>query len=215
MIQSPPKRKMPRDDRRVQLIEATIQIIARQGYARTTMSDVARLAGLSHGLVNFHFESKENLLLETLLYLTEEYHSNWRRDVDAAGDRVADQVLALMMADFNPNVCTPDRLSAWSAFWGEASSRPIYQTRCGEYDLAYDRFFESLCAQMNAAHGYSGDPARVSRILRATIQGVWLDMMTLPVSYSMDEATATVLTAAQAFFPNHFNAKGRNVLAAS
>lgn len=202
---------MPRDDRRLQLIEATVQVIARQGYARTTMSDVARLAGLSHGLVNFHFQSKENLLLETLLYLTEEYHANWRRDVDAAGDVVADQLFALMMADFNPAICTTDRLSAWSAFWGEASSRPMYQDRCGSFDLAYDAFFETLCAQMNAVHGYSGVPARVSRILRATIQGVWLDMMTLPVSYSMDEARATVLTAANAFFPNHFNDLGRIV----
>ena len=211
MIPEPPKRKMPRDDRRAQLIEATIQVLARQGYARTTMSDVARLAGLSHGLVNFHFQSKENLLLETLLFMTQEYHANWRRDVDAAGDGVADQLLALMMADFNPSVCTQDRRSAWSAFWGEASSRPIYQTRCGALDLAYDLFFESLCVQMNAVHGYRGAPARVSRILRATIQGVWLDMITLPISYSLDEARATVLTAAQAFFPNHFNDLNRRV----
>jgi len=210
MTHSPPvPRKMPRDDRRLQLIEATVQVIARQGYARTTMSEVARLAGLSHGLVNFHFQSKENLLLETLLYLTEEYHANWRRDVDAAGEAVADQLFALMMADFNPAICTTDRLSAWSAFWGEASSRPMYQDRCGSFDLAYDAFFETLCAQMNADYGYSGVPARVSRILRATIQGVWLDMMTLPVSYSMDEARATVLTVANAFFPNHFSDLGR------
>ena len=70
-------RKMPRDARRLQLIEATIETIARFGYSRTTMSEVARMAGLSHGLVNFHFQTKENLLTETLLYLSEEYRQNW------------------------------------------------------------------------------------------------------------------------------------------
>ena len=202
-------RKMPRDDRRAQLIEATIKVIATKGYARSTMSDVARMAGLSHGLVNFHFQSKENLLLETLLYLAAEYTANWQAAVAGAGSDPADQLFALLMADFHPAICTPDRLSAWSAFWGEASSRPIYQDRCGHFDAAYDGFIEGLCAQMNSAYGYDGQPTRVSRILRVTIQGVWLDLMTLPNTYSMSEARATVLTTAQAFFPRHFNDLGR------
>lgn len=204
-------RKMPRDDRRAQLIEATIKVIAAKGYARTTMSDVARLAGLSHGLVNFHFQSKENLLLETLLFLTAEYQANWQAAVAGAGTDPADQLFALLMADFDPAICTPDRLSAWSAFWGEASSRPIYQERCGSFDAAYNAFIEQVCAQMNAVHNYHGQPSRVSRILRVTIQGVWLDMMTLPNAYSMAEAQATVLTAAEAFYQNHFNELGRIV----
>lgn len=198
-------RKMPRDDRRAQLIEATIKVIAAKGYARSTMSDVARMAGLSHGLVNFHFASKENLFLETLLYLAAEYTANWQAAVAGAGPAPEDQLLALLMADFHPLVCTPDRLSAWSAFWGEAASRPIYQDRCGSFDAAYDAFIEGLCAEMNAAHGYHGSPVRVARILRATIQGVWLDMMSLPNAYSMAEARATVMTAARAFYPNHFS----------
>lgn len=197
-------RKMPRDDRRAQLIEATIKVIAQRGYARTTMSDVARVAGLSHGLVNFHFESKENLLLETLLYLAAEYAANWQAAVAGAGADPEDQLQALLMADFNPLVCTADRLSAWSAFWGEAASRPIYQERCGSFDSAYDAFIENLCAQMNLVHGYHGQPIRVARILRVTVQGVWLDLMSLPNAYSMAEARATVMTAANAFYPKHF-----------
>lgn len=198
-------RTMPRDDRRAQLIEATIKVIARMGYARTTMSDVARTAGLSHGLVNFHFQSKENLLLETLLFLSAEYHANWKAAVAEAGGKPQDQLLALLMADFHPAICTQDRLSAWSAFWGEAASRPIYQDRCGSFDTAYNTFIETLCAQMNQELGLSSNPIRVARILRVTILGVWLDLMTLPNAYSMSEARGTVLTAATAFFPNAFN----------
>ena len=61
---APPPRKQPRDTRRQQLIEATIETLAARGYARTTMTEVARTAGISHGLVNFHFETKEKLLAE-------------------------------------------------------------------------------------------------------------------------------------------------------
>ena len=69
----PPPRKEPRAVRRSQLIEATIETLALRGYARTTLTEVARVAGLSHGLVNFHFDNKEKLLAETLAYLAEEY----------------------------------------------------------------------------------------------------------------------------------------------
>ena len=54
-MQPKPARKQPRETRRAQLIEATIEVIAARGYARITMSEVARVAGLAHGLVNFHF----------------------------------------------------------------------------------------------------------------------------------------------------------------
>ncbi len=130
-----PPRKASRDERRHQLIEATIETIARRGYARTTLTDVANAAGLSHGLVNFHFQSKEKLLTETLLYLAGEYRDNWTKALDGASDSAATQLDALIRADFNELVCSPTRLSAWCAFWGEAQCRPIYQQECGSNDL--------------------------------------------------------------------------------
>jgi len=42
--QEPVSRKKPRDTRRAQLFEATIETLARRGYARMTLGDVARAA---------------------------------------------------------------------------------------------------------------------------------------------------------------------------
>ena len=58
----PPQRKATRDVRRQQLIEATIKVLGQKGYAATTVADVARAAGLSTGIVIFHFDSKDQLL---------------------------------------------------------------------------------------------------------------------------------------------------------
>ena len=99
-------RKQSRAARRQQLIEATIDTIAAQGYARTTLTDVARQAGISHGLVNFHFETKERLLNETLQYLAEEYRQNWTAALAAAGPSPAEQLDAMLRADFDPAICT-------------------------------------------------------------------------------------------------------------
>jgi AcrR family transcriptional regulator len=204
----PPPRKMSRETRRQQLIESTIETLALRGYARTTLTEVAHTAGLSHGLVNFHFETKEKLLSETLLYIAEEYRQNWLTYLEAAPKTPAAQLDAMLRADFNPAICTPQRLSAWCSFWGEAQSRPLYQERCGSNDDHYNATMEGFCAAILAEGNYPGRAARVARVIRVTTEGVWLDMMTMNTPYSVAEGQATVYACAAAFFPRHFGAEG-------
>src|SRR3954462_6061063 len=79
-------RKASKETRQQQLIEATIDSLAKRGYSETTMADVADGAGLSRGFVNFHFESKEKLLVATLQYMADEYSQHWRAALQKAGD---------------------------------------------------------------------------------------------------------------------------------
>lgn len=201
-------RTMSREQRRTQLIEATIRTLSTRGYARTTLTEVAKTAGLSHGLVLFHFETKEKLLAETLAYLADEYRQNWEDALALAGDSPAEQLNALINADFNPAICQPERLAAWCSFWGEAQSRPLYQASCGEKDDAYNLTLEDICARLSAEGDYGRDALTVSRMIRVTIEGVWLDMMTMAQPYPRDEALAVVRTAASLCFPNHFTLHG-------
>lgn len=203
-----PPRKMSRETRRQQLIHSTIETLAVRGYASTTLTEVARTAGLSHGLVNFHFESKDRLLAETLQFLAEEYRQNWMAYLEAAPAAPAAQLDALLRADLDPRICTPSRLSAWLAFWGEAQGRPLYQERASANDAHYIARMEDICAGLMAEGGYAGDVQRVARVLRITTEGVWLDMMTMTAAYDVAESRATIFTCATAFFPRHFGADG-------
>lgn len=201
-------RTMSRDARRAQLIEATISTLAARGYSRTTLTEVARTAGLSHGLVLFHFETKEKLLAETLAYLAEEYRQNWQTALASAGPSPAEQLNALIEADFHPAICAPARLAAWCSFWGEAQSRPLYQETCGEKDDAYNLTMETICARLSDEGGYGRNPVIAARIIRLATEGTWLDLMTMVTPYSPDEAKATVRTAAALCFPDHLTVTG-------
>lgn len=202
------RRKLSREERRRQLIEATVTTLARSGYAGTTMGEVAKTAGLSHGLVNFHFETKEKLLAATLDYLAEEYRSNWSEALANAPQATHRKIAAMLAADFKPEICTPDRLSAWCSFWGEAQCKPMYREHCGSNDSFYIDTLEGLCRAMNDQHGYAVLPSRAARLLRVSVEGVWLDMMTMSSSYSVEEALATVWTGAAAIYPRHFTPEG-------
>lgn len=201
-------RKLSRAARRMQLIEATIETIAERGYARTTLTDVANRAGLSHGLVNFHFETKEKLLTETLLFLSEEYKANWQGALEGASDSPAAKLDALIRADFRPEICTPARLAAWCAYWGEAQCRPIYQDKCSSNDEEYYSALLGISTDLAREGGYTYNPVLVARVLRVTLEGVWLDMMTMNAPYGKDEALTTVFACAAAFFPKHFSESG-------
>lgn len=203
-----PPRKLSRAARRQQLIEATIEVLAQKGYARMTLGDVARQAGLSHGLVNFHFETKEKLLAATLVALAEEYRLNWMDELGQAGEAPAAQLDALLRADFVPGISSTSRLAAWCSFWGEAQARPVYQQECGANDDQYIEVMEGVCARLIAADGLALDATRVARALRAAVEGVWLDLMTMNAPYAREEGLATVYTAAAAFFPRHFTEDG-------
>ncbi len=205
---APAPRKQPRDARRVQLIEATIETLATRGYARTTLAEVAQVARLSHGLVNFHFKTKDLLLAETLRYLAEEYRQNWLAAVEAAPSDPAARLDAMLAADFNPQIYTPARLAAWCSFWGEAQCRPLYREECSANDQEYIEHLEAACRALIAAGGYDADPVRVARVLRVTVEGLWLDLMTMREPYPREEALATVYACAAAFFPRHFGPKG-------
>ena len=84
-----PVRKASRDVRRQQLIDSTIRVLGQKGYAALTIADVARAAGLSVGIIIFHFESKDRLLAAVLQFLAEEYRHHWEAAMEAAGQEPA------------------------------------------------------------------------------------------------------------------------------
>ena len=98
-----PKRTAARRERRQQLIDATMKCIAKKGMSSTTLSDVAGTAGLSQGIVNLHFESKDNLLNETLRYIADEYKTQFDSALQRAGPAPADKLQALMKLDLRPS----------------------------------------------------------------------------------------------------------------
>ena len=205
-------RKVGRDLRRQQLIDATIRVLARRGYAQTTLTDVAVEACVSHGLVNFHFQSKEKLMTETLLFMAEEYSQNWMQALVMAGNSPAEQLKAMMAADFAIKICTPDKLACWCAYWGEAQSRPIYQEQCSANDRAYIKKLEKLCGQLIVEGAYKLDKVRAARVLRICGEGLWLDLLSMNMPYSKKEALRTWYTCAAMLFPKHFESDG-NIIA--
>ena len=201
---SKPRRTAPREARRRQLIDATMKCIARKGLGNTSIGDVASEAGLSQGIVNLHFESKDNLLTETLRTLANEYREQFDKTLETADGNAADALLALMRMDLRPKLLDRQKLAIWFAFWGEVKSRPTYRKICDENDRYYDGVVARLCQEIIEDGGYDADPAAVSEALTSMTNGIWLSCLISPQDFDRDVAWSAIMSYLSSVFPQHY-----------
>lgn len=199
------KRTAPREIRRKQLIMAAIDSISKRGFSDTTLKHVTEKAKLSHGVVNYHFESKEALYDATLGHLARENYDNWMQYLQDAKPAPAHRLAAILCADFDKKICTHKRLAVWFAFWGQAKYRPNYLKIHNKYDNErYERITEA-CAELIADGGYADlEVAQVARIIESLSDGAWLCLMLYPNLADRDVSRADCLHAMTRIFPKHF-----------
>jgi TetR/AcrR family transcriptional repressor of bet genes len=200
------RRTASKEERQLQLIQATIRSVARNGLSDSTMATVSSEAGLSQGIINLHFQSKERLMVETLRFIADEYREAWERALERAGSAPADQLEALVAVDFKQPVCDRNKLAVWFAFWGESKSRPTYRKICALRDRAYRKEMVQMCEQLIKEGGYHGiDAEAVAGGLSAMTSGLWLDLLTNPRWMTREKARNICLTYLANTFDRHFS----------
>lgn len=203
------KRTASKEQRQEQLILATIRSVASRGLSDTTMATVSSEAGLSQGIINLHFQSKERLLVETLRYIADEYRQAWKKALAGAGDSPARQLAALVLVDFRLPVCDRNKLAVWFAFWGESKSRPTYRQICAERDRAYRQEMVQVVEALIEEGGYKEvDADSVAAGLSAMTAGLWLDMLTNPRSMSRQDGREICMQFLATTFGRHFSRGG-------
>ena len=199
------RRTENREVRRRQLIEATIASIAELGFSDTTLTSVTKRAGLSHGTINFHFKSKEILFAETLGFLAKEHFDYWQSAMEEAGPDPAKQLAAIVEVDFEPALCSRDKLAVWFSFWGQVKYRPAYLEVHDRYDQERFSKIIELCDAIIEDGGYEGmDGETAARRLEALIDGLWLSMLLYPKQYPRKAVRDDAFAVLVMLFPRHF-----------
>ena len=203
---APSRRAESRAARRQQLIEATMKCIGRKGIGSTTLGDVAKEAGLSQGIVNLHFRSKDNLLKETLLWLAGDYKTQFEAALERAGPKPAEQLHAVLALDFKPSICNREKLVLWFAFWSEVRARPTYRKICEAWDNYYDDVVRELCTAIIEEGQYTVSATAATSALTAMTDGLWQACLVNSQSWSRQAAMDAVMSYLQHVFPKHFPA---------
>lgn len=74
---------MKSEEREQRILDAASDLIMRQGYDKTTMSDVAEAVGVSRGILYLHFDSKDKLLEAIMFREFLQYAETWLERIEA------------------------------------------------------------------------------------------------------------------------------------
>jgi phenylpropionate dioxygenase-like ring-hydroxylating dioxygenase large terminal subunit/AcrR family transcriptional regulator len=199
--------RVTREDRRRELIECAIEVVAENGLAGTTLVKVAAKAGLSAGIVNHYFETKDALLIEALRALSEEFSAALDSATKAAATP-EDGLLAIVDLSLDPVISAPPKIAVWYAFQSETHWRQSYTALCGERDKAYMATIKSLMAQL--AGGQAGDAEILARGFAGLLDSYWQDI--LFEGEGFDRAAAAA--ACRRFLATIFPAQAASILTA-
>jgi len=199
------RRALSKERRQQQLLDATIKCISNKGLGSMTLADVASEAGLSQGIVNLHFKSKDNLLKETLIYLFEDYDNEFMQTVAKSPPQAAAKLLALMEMDVKPSVCDRKKLAVWFAFWGEAKAVPTYRKICATYEQKYDEIMLDFAEKIIGEGNYTDiDAQTVTDGLTSMTDGLWLACLIHPKTFNRGTAMKSIYSYLHAVFPDHY-----------
>ena len=85
---------------RNKMIEATITLLAREGYARTSWRRVAEEAGVTGGVLQYHFGDKLTLVSAVIEYLCDEHAESLRQTTFIEGATLRKRVESFVAAAF-------------------------------------------------------------------------------------------------------------------
>lgn len=171
--------RLPEDERRQLLIDATIACLSEHGLQGTTVRKIAAKASVTPGLVTHYFHGKDALVSAAYRYLAEKYHYDYVATAEAAGDDPVEKLKAFMSAVFSPDTLDKELLSVWTSFWtsiltdGRSEPAAVHLETAG---LTRD-YLRQLLRDVFSSHGQEIEEPVVNDLsiaIMSFMDGMWL-----------------------------------------
>ena len=157
-----------------QILDAAMQVIVRDGLDSTSMRAVAEEAEVSLGLLSYHFDGKENLVVAAFQRAAESLLAHLRMRIEEAGHEPRERVRTVLRSWFDPEFSDLEHLEIWTAIW--AVGRTNDEVAAAERDF-YDQCADLLRDAISDAEP-SISPDAVSRRVTdvaAFQNGLWIN----------------------------------------
>lgn len=144
--------------RRLQALEAAVEVIAEKGLSQTRVADVAARAGLSPALLLYYFRSKNQLLTDALTFAEDRFYLAIFHELTELDDP---RLSLVRLIDLSCPAEGEDVRGDW-ALWLELWSRALLYPEAARKREALDRRWRNTIAEIVTAGQDAGcfDPAR-------------------------------------------------------
>ena len=194
--------------RQQSIIDATMRCIARYSYSETTIDRICAEAKVSRGLINHHFQSKDELMAQTYKRLAADL-LDVSRAAAANATGPEDKLDAIIKVCFAAPVFAPKNVKVWLGFWSVAHSDPVIRKAHKELYAGYRQALKKLFDQIAEVRGGTVDSDLAALTLTAVIDGFWLELARDPTSFTAEDALASCLRVVDTFLPPPKTARKR------
>lgn len=157
--------------RRVEILEATCEVVIERGFAGTRIADVAKRLNVSNSLIHYHFDSKESLLAAAFEYYARKDLAEMERDIEL-GQSAAAQLWRLIES-YVPEGSDDVEWMLWIDAWGEALRNPLMRSISQQLDEQSIGFVERVLRRGNETGEFHCDQPRTSAMrITAMIDGL-------------------------------------------
>lgn len=175
------------DKAKLKLIEATLGSLMEDGIEGCSVRRISDRAGVSTGLINYHFSSMHHLVADAYSHLASSFLD---KAIDATALHEGDprrQVSVFLQEIFASGVMQQQVLRAWVVFWGLIDSAPPIKAAHAVSNNSFCRFLESLFEELDEQQAVSLSPRLAAIGLSAMIDGLWLEWCLQPDEFSRQD----------------------------
>ena len=176
------------------LVEATTRSIAKYGYSGITIERVCAEGGVSRGLINHHFGSKDELLLQSYKTLCDQWTAYALDGMKDMADP-ADALRSCINRNFDEAMFNPQQLRIWLGFWSVIPKSPKLQKLDRALYHLDLKIYQDVLERLAHKNGLDIDTRAQSVALMALIAGLWLQAALDPQSLSATQARSMCLNA--------------------
>jgi AcrR family transcriptional regulator len=142
-------RKQIQEERRLQILKALDTCLQEKSFEKTSIKDIARVAGVNHGVLHYYFSSKEDILLNYIDYVIDDYRAQVKellgsKDMDKLGKR---ELIEEIFTFINDRITLNKGLSRiFVEIWEIALYHDAVRAKLRE---AYMRWFDELVVNLS------------------------------------------------------------------
>lgn len=185
------------DVRRQQIVDAAVRCLAKGGVGAFTVSAICAEAGISHGLINHYYASKEDLLIAVYEQVTDGL-ADFTRAILAGRHEPEDKLRAIVDASFDGEIFNESNLAVWLALWGQVRNNPALRAAHKELYDGYRHAIEHQVLGVAQKRRLALDAPRLAISLTALIDGLWLEWCLDPTVFKPAEAKSACYDLLQA-----------------
>lgn len=182
------KKKLTVETRRRELVIATLESVRKHGFKDATINVISEESGLSRGLISHYFHNKEDLLIFSFEYLSQDLDDFHRHVVGSTQGTPLNKLLASAYVPFlRPSTYDEAWLHFWAASRMTPKMREVHTKLWGRYRAYVSRWLQVIAAERNMEIDVRSNTLLFTQL----IDGLWVGLV-LEDAYGRQECRAVI-----------------------